>query len=150
MSRLISTLERHEGSVKVDGRHMPYTDTVGKLTLGYGRNLTDKGISEDEARRMLVGDVQECIGQLREAFDWFDALDDARQEVLINMCFNLGIVGLSKFHSTLEFVQAGQYEDASTGMLQSKWAKQVGRRANELAAMMKTGITGMENWHDSD
>lgn len=139
MGRLIDTLVRHEGSVIRGGRHMPYKDTVGKLTIGYGRNLTDKGLSQDEARTLLLNDVQETINAVRSAYDWFDSLDDVRQEVVINMAFNMGLGGFSTFKNTIRYINQGNYMDAALNMLKSKWAGQVKRRAIELSEMMRTG-----------
>ena len=140
MSRLTNTLIRHEGSVISNGRHMPYVDTVGKTTIGFGRNLTDRGISESEARYLLQNDIQDHLNELRSALPWFHALDDVRQEVLVNMAFNLGVPGLLKFHNTLASVEEGNYTTAAHGMLDSKWASQVGKRATELARAMETGV----------
>lgn len=130
---------RHEGSVTKHGRHYPYKDSVGKLTLGYGRNLDDNGISETEARYLLATDIQLVIKQLHDKFPWFGALDDVRQEVLLNMAFNMGIKTLLEFKNTLKCVAEGDFLRASQNMLASKWATQVGHRAVELAMMMETG-----------
>jgi lysozyme len=62
-----------------------------------------------------------------------------RQNVLADMCFNLGIGGLLSFKNTLAMVEHGKYEEAAAAMLQSKWATQVGQRAIELSEMMRTG-----------
>lgn len=140
IGRLVDTIIRHEGKVVRDGRHWPYKDTVGKLTTGYGRNITDKGFSEDEARLMLYNDIQEVIDGLRKGYWWFDELDDIRQEVVINMAFNLGMAGFGKFRNTIGYISDGNYRQAASNMLQSRWAAQVGRRAVELSRMMETGL----------
>jgi lysozyme len=128
-------LARHEGL-----RRYPYIDTVGKLSIGYGRNLDDTGITTDEAEYLLSGDIDRAIRGLVGHFpNWFPALDPVRQAVLINMAFNLGVVGVSGFHDTLAAVAAGRYGAAADAMLASRWAGQVGQRAVELAAQMKTG-----------
>ena len=139
IGRLTDMIVRHEGSKVRDGRHMPYKDTVDKLTIGYGRNLTDRGISEQEARSMLVNDIQDVINELRAKLFYFDSLDDVRQEILVDMGFNLGVPGLLKFRTTLGYVQEGEYALASKAMLDSLWADQVGYRAQELSQMMATG-----------
>lgn len=140
LHRLTDTLMRHEGSKKKGDRHIPYMDTVGKITIGYGRNLTDRGISESEARYLLQNDITEHVNELKQAIHWFHALDNVRQEVLANMAFNLGVPGLLKFKNTLASVEEGNYQTAAHGMLDSKWARQVGSRATELARVMETGI----------
>lgn len=117
----------------------PYRDTVGKLTIGVGRNLDDVGISEAEAANLLDGDIERTARALDKALPWWRNLDDVRQRVVLNMAFNMGINSLRRFKNTLAAIQAGKYEDAATGMLASKWAQQVGQRAQRLASMMRKG-----------
>ena len=126
-------LMRHEGV-----RLKPYLDTVGKWTIGCGRNISDKGITHDEALFLLENDLDECIHDL-SVFPWFVALDPVRQRVVIDMRFNLGPSRLRSFKHTLAAVARGDYEAAAKGMLKSLWAKQVGQRAIRLAAMMRSG-----------
>lgn len=134
-TKLAEQLKKHEGL-----RLKPYTDTVGKLTLGIGRNLEDKGITEQEALFMLNNDVDYFYGQLNKKLTWFKNLDDARQNVLVNMAFNLGVAGLLTFKNMLDAVRMGLFLVAAEEMLDSKWAKQVGYRAEELAEQMRTGV----------
>lgn len=121
-----------------DLRLKPYVDTVGKMTIGVGRNLDDKGISNLTAMQMLDEDIKECVDDLR-GFVWWLNLDDIRKRVLIDMRFNLGPAGFRKFKNTLKAVSEGRYSDAADGMLNSLWAKQVKSRAIRLANMMRTG-----------
>lgn len=125
----------HEGI-----RLKPYKDTVGKLTVGVGRNLSDKGITKVEAMILLDTDIAEATEHCRKYIEFFNDLDDVRQRVLIDMCFNMGIYGLMGFKATLAAVKQGRYEDAAEHMLASKWADQVGRRAQRLALWMRTGV----------
>jgi lysozyme len=134
-TKLAEQLKKHEGL-----RLKPYTDTVGKLTLGVGRNLEDKGITEQEALFMLNNDVDYFYNKLRSSIGWFWALNDARQNVLVNMAFNLGVGGLLSFKKTLALIGEAKFEKAASEMLNSKWAKQVGYRAEELAEQMRTGV----------
>lgn len=131
---LKAELKRDEGC-----RLMPYRDTVGKLTVGVGRNLDDVGISESEADFMLMSDVGRAEGGLDSKIPWWRTLDETRQRVLLNMAFNMGIDGLLGFKNTLAAVKAGEWSKAADGMLDSKWAAQVGQRAVRLAKLMKEG-----------
>ena len=133
LDRAREMIARHEGI-----RLKPYLDTVGKMTVGYGRNLTDVGISQQEASFLLENDIKKVIHELIK-IPWFNTLNPARKAVLIDMAFNLGISGLMKFRRTLQSIETGQYELAAKQMLQSKWARQVGTRAKRLAHMMQTG-----------
>ena len=135
MNRIKDQLVRHEGL-----RLKPYRCTAGKLTIGIGRNLEDRGISQKEAYAMLERDILDFEQQLlNEIPEVYNKLDEVRQSVLLNMCFNLGIKGLLEFKNTLAFIDAGDWERAANGMLASKWAKQVGMRAIELSELMRKG-----------
>lgn len=134
---LFDELVRDEGL-----RLKPYRDTVGKITIGVGRNLTDKGISSREAFDLLDHDVDDAVADLAGAFPWFARLDAVRQRVLVNMRFQLGAAGLRRFRATLAAIAAGDYVAAGDHMQASRWATQVPARAQRLIRMMKTGTTG--------
>ena len=120
-------------------RLKPYYDINGYLSIGYGRNLTTRGISQIEAETMLDNDIETHKKDLSIHLPWTNSLDEPRRNVLINMCFNLGIGSLLKFHDTLESIQRGAYKEAAQHMLDSNWAAQVGSRADYLAKIMETG-----------
>lgn len=132
-SDLITDLKLDEGL-----RRKPYRDSVGKLTLGIGRNLDDVGISEAEAEYLLNNDIDRTIDDLNRLLPWWQQLDEPRRRVLLNMGFNLGVTGLAKFTQTLAAVREGRYSDAAALMLRSKWAGQVGDRARRLAELMRS------------
>lgn len=116
-----------------------YLDTVGKWTIGVGRNLSDRALFEDEIDLMLKNDIKLIEKQLDDNLPWWRQMTEARQNVLANMAFNLGIAGLMGFVNTLTFMRSGRYDAAAAGMMNSKWAKQVGKRAERLAAIMRSG-----------
>ena len=134
VEELKDQLIRHEGL-----RLRMYKDSLGIATIGVGHNLEAKPISRRAALVIEEDDIQDATNDLTRMFPWTFDLDDARRNVLINMCFNMGIDRLSTFKNTLELIRLGQYEAASENMLKSKWAVQVGRRAIELAQIMKEG-----------
>ena len=127
-------LIRHEGL-----RLKPYRDSVGKLTIGIGRNLDDVGITEDEASLLLKNDINNVFQDLNDHLGWWMNLDESRKIVLANMCFNLGITKLLGFRNTLLAIQNGDYETAAKHMEDSQWHKQVKGRAIELEQIMRTG-----------
>lgn len=133
-AQLVADLERDEGV-----RPFPYTDTVGKLTIGVGRNLSDRGLSADEIEYLLQNDIDAAIDDLNRGIPWWDRLDGVRRQALVNMCVNLGWPRLRGFVRTLAAVRRGDYQGAAEGMRDSLWAKQVGARAERLAQMMETG-----------
>jgi len=140
MGRLVKILQGHEGRVTKGGRHVPYKDSKGKLTLGYG-HLLERGVTESVALLLLQEDIQEVINELRRKWWWFDELDAVRQEVVINMAFNMGVPRFATFKRTIGYISEGEYVLASQEMLDSKWAREdVGpSRSSQLSRMMANG-----------
>ena len=126
-------LKKHEGL-----RLQPYRCTAGKLTIGYGRNLEDNGITAAEAEQMLHNDIQNCYAECVKFIFW-NNLNEARQAVLIDMCFNLGITRLKQFKKMFAALGEGNYTLAAREMKDSKWYNQTGDRAKELEKIMITG-----------
>lgn len=147
--RCLAQLMRHEGARRApDGSHVAYRCPAGALTIGYGHNLDANpiegldglsAISEARAREILTADAAAFAAALDEEIPWWRRLEAPRQAVLLNMAFNMGVAGLLEFRNTLRAVREMRWKDARDGMLASKWAGQVGRRASELAAQMMTG-----------
>ena len=120
-------------------RAKPYRCTAGKLTIGIGRNLDDRGLSEQEIKYLFLNDVTLSVEECRRLLPTFNSLSDVRQEVLVNMMFNLGYSRLSQFKKFLAAIGREDWSDAAVQMLDSKWATQVGARATRLATAMRTG-----------
>ena len=127
-------LQLHEGL-----RLKPYTCSAGNLTIGYGRNLDDVGITQDEADALLNHDIDRSVEDARDLVTNFDQLNEVRQAVVVNMMFNLGKSRLSKFVKMLNALEHDDFDRAADEMLDSKWARQVGNRAVELAQLMRNG-----------
>jgi lysozyme len=125
--------------VKLDEglRLKPYRCTAGKLTIGYGRNLEDNGISDEEAEYLLTNDLKFAAMETVAMFPTWDRLSDLRREVLVNMMLNLGATKLRKFKRMREALSREDYGSAAAEMLDSKWALQVGQRAERLAKQMR-------------
>jgi len=132
LDRLKKMLERHEGR-----RAFPYRDTVGKLTIGVGRNIEDVGLSADEIDLMLSNDIQERYDALKQ-FAWFRSLNEARQEAIVDISF-MGLGKLLEFKKMIAALSTGDYNKASIELLDSRYATQVGKRAIEIAQIIKTG-----------
>ncbi len=133
---LRAQLVKHEGL-----RLKPYKDTVGKWTIGVGRNLSDVGISEAEASYLLDNDIRKAVDDASTLVENFETLNDTRQHVLIDMAFNLGRSRLSRFRLMLAAVEAGDFKQAADEMVNSRWYLQVGPRSARLELMMRTGST---------
>ena len=132
--KLVVELTRDEGI-----RLKPYRCTAGKLTVGIGRNLDDVGLTTEEANYLLRNDIARAEKDLDTYLSWWRTLDPVRQRVIVNMAFNLGVQGLLAFKNTLALVKSGRYLEAAQNMLATKWAAQVGPRAQRLAMMMRDG-----------
>lgn len=117
----------------------PYRDIFGKLTIGYGRNLDDNGISKEEAEFMFTNDLATAEADARYLFTNFDDLNEVRQAVLINMAINFGRSRLSEFRDMRIAILKKNFTLAAIEMLDSKWAKQLTNRANRLAHLMESG-----------
>lgn len=117
----------------------PYMCPAGKLTIGIGRNIEDVGISEDEALYLLRNDIENCNTDLTEMGFQFYNFSPNRWRVLVNMRFNLGPNRFRQFKKMIAALRDGDYEKAADEMMDSKWARQVGDRANRLAKMMREG-----------
>lgn len=139
--KLEELIIKHEGY-----QQYPYVDSTGdriylengNITVGIGCNLS-AGISMDLSKIIMRYYLNESINSLKSYCPVFNNLDEARQAVLIDMCFNMGINKLMKFTKTLGFIIEGKYEDASKEMLNSQWSQQVGKRAITLSEMILTG-----------
>ena len=118
-------------------RTEPYIDTVGKMTIGVGRNLDDNGISQAEAMFMLTNDIEMVETELDARLDWWRGLPDDAQRALCNMTFNIGWPRLSKFEKMLAALKDRDFEEAAAQALASKWATQVGQRAIRIAQLFR-------------
>ena len=135
MDIAIPLLRQHEGL-----RLTPYKCTADALTIGYGRNLDAKGITLPEAEMMLRTDSMEAEtdAQIFCGPAW-PRLNEVRRAVVIDMAFNLGLTRLSKFRNFQAQLFIGNYEGAAQEMLNSRWAYQVGGRADHLSRLMREG-----------
>ena len=133
-SKLISILKRHEGF-----RNKPYRCTAKKLTIGYGRNLDDIGITEVEAEFLLKVDAVRAVDDAHDIFPKILEYTENRQIALINMTFNLGKTRLRKFRKMIDAVNRGDWESAANEAIDSRWYGQVGSRAIEIVDILKRG-----------
>lgn len=135
LDALRSQLAEHEGF-----KLKPYRCTAGKLTIGVGRNLDDRGITAEEATCLLNGDINQCLTDLR-TFDWWLGLDAVRQSALIDLRFNVGAQGFRTFQKLIAAMASRDYERAARELVLSKWVTQVQpARATRLVRMLKTGV----------
>lgn len=126
----VTQLEQDEGF-----RAKPYLDTVGVPTFGHGLTY----ISESESLRIVSDRLHDLYWRLEINQPWFSKLNAKRKSVILNMAYNLGYHGLLGFKKMIAAIERGDYERAGLEMLDSRWAGQVGGRADRLAAQMMKG-----------
>jgi lysozyme len=136
MSKLVAQLKRHEGV-----KSHAYKCTADMITVGVGRNIDENGgigLSDDEIDYLLENDIKRCKQELI-SLSWFTDLDSVRQDALVNLCFNLGLTRLMGFKNAMAAMAEGDYERAADEFYDSRWAKQVKSRADEVCEMVRTG-----------
>jgi lysozyme len=111
---------------------------VGKITIGIGHNLSDKGLPDNIIDQIFDLDLSNATKDA-EKIPVYAKLNAARKTVLIDMVFNMGLQSVLGFRNTLDKMSRGDFNGAAEGMLASKWAEQVGNRAIELAEIMRSG-----------
>lgn len=120
-------------------RLAPYRDTRGFLTIGYGRCLDRRGISEGEATMMLDNDIAALSAQLG-AMLFFRALDPVRQDVMLNLAYNLGIAGLLGFRRMIGALDMHDWNTAAAELLDSAAARELPVRYHRLADALIFGF----------
>ncbi len=120
-------------------RLQPYRDTVGKLTVGIGRNLDDVGISRAEAEFLCKNDLSHAREALVQMDPWALKLDAVRLAALTDLVFNMGAAGWRKFIVTRGWAQVGDWEATAAALEKSKWFTQVGLRGPRVCQMIRAG-----------
>ena len=133
---LIGMLKRHEGV-----RSKVYMCSAGYETIGVGRNIADSGLglSDDEIDYLLNNDIERVRQELTDTYFWFPALNEARQDAMIDISFNLGQTRLRGFIKAIEAMSREQFDIAADEFMDSRWSQQVGNRAVEVTEMIRTG-----------
>jgi lysozyme len=115
-----------------------YKCPSGFNTIGYGTNL-DSGITMHQAEALMCAEIDDLIEHIPSVVECWDNLDDNRKMALVDMAYNMGLSGLSKFVNTLGFICAGDYLAAANEIKQSKYYQQVGNRAKKIVKVIETG-----------
>ena len=113
-------------------RLKPYVDSVGKLTIGVGRNLDDRGLLADEIELMLTNDIAQAERDLCVVFPQAQSFSQERKDALSNMLFNLGLTRFNGFKQMIVAINGNDWEEAAIQAMDSKWAQQVGSRATRI------------------
>ena len=129
---LIKQIKKHEGF-----RSTVYQCTEGYDTIGYGFAIKDLFLDKDIAELILIRNLAVLVERIKKTFPWINDAPEEVQDVVANMCYQLGISGFSKFKKTIYLIETEQYEEASVEMLDSLWAKQTPSRAKELSEELR-------------
>ena len=129
---LLDRIKHHEGF-----RSKVYNCTEGYPTIGYGFAIKDLEIDEDIAEMILMRKLDDLMNRIQVKFHWWRSADDNVRDVVVEMCYQLGVSGFSKFKKTIDHLENKRYGKASAEMLDSKWARQTPNRALELSNLIK-------------
>jgi lysozyme len=129
---LINSIKQHEGYVGI-----VYKDSLGIDTIGYGFAIKDLELDEDICDIILERKLYNLEHRVNLKFSWFIYMPQEIKDVVMEMCYQLGVNGFSKFKKTVSYLQDRQFEEASVEMLDSLWAKQTPNRAKELSNRVK-------------
>tara|TARA_R100000008_G_scaffold73111_1_gene51475 strand:- start:1057 stop:1467 length:411 start_codon:yes stop_codon:yes gene_type:complete len=129
---LKESIKKHEGYVGI-----VYKDSLGIDTIGYGFAIKDLELDEDICDMILDRKLKDLESMVKLKFDWFKYMPPEIKEVVMEMCYQLGVTGVSKFKKTIAYLQNKQWDEASVEMLDSLWAKQTPNRAKEMSNRVK-------------
>lgn len=135
MKDLLEDIKKHEGFVE----HV-YDDSLGIPTIGYGFAIKDLTLDEDIAEEILVRKLEKLKRNAIARFKWLEDMPVEVQEVILNMCYQLGVTGTSKFRKAISALQEGDWEEAANEMLDSLWARQTPNRAKELSDTIRNQV----------
>jgi len=135
MKDLLEDIKKHEGFVE----HV-YDDSLGIPTIGYGFAIKDLTLDEDIAEEILIRKLEKLKRNATARFKWLEDMPVEVQEVILNMCYQLGVTGTSKFRKAISALQEGDWEEAANEMLDSLWARQTPNRAKELSDTIRNQV----------
>ena len=115
---LIDSIKNHEGF-----RSRVYKCSAGYDTIGYGAAIKDLEIDEDIAEMILMRQIYKLEKRVAETFDWYDTIPDKIKDVVVEMCFQIGVSGFMKFKKTIQYCSDKDWANMSVEMLDSKWAR---------------------------
>ena len=134
-AKMIDRVEKNEGF-----RAFPYIDSRGNLSVAFGRNLKGVAMSIAEGQYLLSNDIQRAETEAYKQFPDYNALNDPRKSVIVEMVYNMGLEKVLNFKEMIAAIAANDFAEAAKHMLNSAWAVEVGKRADELAMIMQSGV----------
>ena len=135
---LIDSIKQHEGY-----RSKVYDDSLGIPTIGYGFAIKDLELDRDICDIILERKVKDLKDRVSNKFSWYKYMPQEIKDIVLEMCYQLGVYGFSCFKKTIAYLQDKQWEEASVEMLDSRWAEQTPNRAKELSKRVKEVDSGL-------
>jgi len=132
MSNLIVNIKKNEGYIST-----VYKDSLGIDTIGYGFAIKDLNLEEDICDIILERKINKLRAEVKKRFKWYDNMPVIIREVVMEMCYQMGVTGFSKFKKTIGFFETKDFKSASVEMLDSKWAVQTPGRAKQLSEKVR-------------
>ena len=132
MSNLIDSIKQHEGYVGI-----VYKDSLGIDTIGYGFAIKDLELDKDVCEIILERKVKDLQDRVDNKFNWYRYMPPEIKDIVLEMCYQMGVYGFSCFKKTIAYLQDKQWEKASVEMLDSRWAQQTPNRAQEMSNRVK-------------
>ena len=129
---LLDRIKHHEGF-----RSKVYKCTEGYDTIGYGFAIKDLELDKDISEMILMQKLDNLMTRIGKTFVWWRSADSTVKDVVVEMCYQLGVSGFSKFKKTIDHLENKRYSKAAVEMLDSKWARQTPNRALELSNLIK-------------
>ena len=124
-----------------------YNDHLGYPTFGIGHLVRESDpengspigtkVSEDRVADAFDDDIEIVLSDCNKLYPDFDDLPEEAQQIIANMMFNLGRPRLSKFVGMKRGVDAKDWDSAADEMVDSRWYRQVGARAERLVNRMR-------------
>ena len=136
--QFIEKLIEHEGCVLT-----VYQDSLGIDTIGYGFAIKDLFLNKDICDTILERKLKDLKDKIDSKFDWYKYMPQEIKDIVVEMCYQLGVYGFSCFKKTIAYLQDKQWEEASVEMLDSRWAEQTPHRARELSNRVKEVTSGV-------
>ena len=129
---LIESIKKHEGFSA-----MVYKDSLGIDTIGYGFAIKDLELDSDICEMILERKVKNLKDRVEIKFDWYKYMPQEIKDIVVEMCYQMGVYGFSRFKKTIAFLQNKEWEKASVEMLDSRWAQQTPNRAKKMSDKVK-------------
>lgn len=138
--RLVKEEGKRNKLYRDTSRKIGFEKKRGKVSIGIGYNIDDRGLPDDIVYLLLDRDISKIKREMNEHFPWASGMDWPRRSVLLEMIYNMGIMTVLRFKNTLAAMEAGNWKQAKKRLLRSKAARQLPKRYGRMAEILETGV----------